>query len=124
MLLDAYELPGNLYWSDEFDFIPFAQSKERTVSGGMVVESAALQAGQPVTLTADWADRDVVLALRAMQADISTVRVLTLNDGVQLSVLFDVEAGGVEADLLSPELNPTSETIYELTIHLVTVTTE
>lgn len=121
MLLDTYQLPGNLYWADEFSFVPFAQSKERTVAGGMVVESAALQYGQPITLQGDWADRSVVQALWAMQASATAKRTLTLNDGSTHTVLFDIDTGGVQAELLSPELNPTAETLYELTLHLLTV---
>lgn len=121
MQLDTLNLPGNLYWSDEFGFIPTAQSKERSVAGGMVVEMAPLQYGQKITLTGDWADRATVLALRDLQAQPATVRTLTLNNASTHAVLFDIEAGGVDAELLSPELNPTAETLYELTLHLITV---
>tara|TARA_R100001443_G_scaffold115738_1_gene134215 strand:- start:678 stop:1052 length:375 start_codon:yes stop_codon:yes gene_type:complete len=121
MQLDSTELPENLYWSNEFDFQGVAQSKQRTVSGGVVVESVLLSYGQSVTLTGAWARRDVVDLLRSMAADVSAKRVLTLNDGTTHAVVFDVEAGGVQAVALSPELNPTVETIYEITLHLLTV---
>jgi len=121
MQLDTLELPGNLYWADEFAWAGAAQSVERTVSGGAVVESQLLAYGQPITLTGAWATRAEVLALNDMQAQPATVRTLTLNDGSTRAVLFDIAAGGVEAELLSPELNPTAETLYELTLHLITV---
>lgn len=121
MQLDSQPLPSNLYWADEFAYVPVAQSKERSVSGGMVVEVAPLLYGQKITLTGSWADRVDVLALRTMQAQAATVRTLTLNDGSTHAVLFDIEAGGVDARLLSPELNPTADTVYELTLHFITV---
>ena len=68
-----------------------------------------------------WAKRDEVQALKALEADAGTKRTLTLNDGTTFTVLFDIEKGGVQAPLLSPELNPTAETYYELTINLLTV---
>ena len=121
MQLDGTELPENLYWSDEFSFVGSAQNAQRSVSGGMVIESMALSYGQPVTLAGAWARRDVVDLLRSMAADVSAKRVLTLNDGTTHAVVFDVEAGSVQAVALSPELNPTSETIYEITLHPMTV---
>lgn len=121
MQLDSTELPENLYWADEFAFVPAAQSAQRTVSGGMVIESLPLSYGQPITLTGAWAQRDQVVALRAMAADPSVKRVLTLNDASTHTVVFDIAAGGVESPLLTPELNPTADTYYELTLHLLTV---
>ena len=122
MQLDTTTLPENLYWPDEFDFKPVAQSKNRAVSGGMVIESQSLSYGQPITLTGGWATRTEVQALKAMEAAADTVRTLTLDDGTTTySVLFDIEAGGVEAPQLSPEHNPTDTTKYVLTLHLVTV---
>lgn len=120
MRLDDYELDDNLYWSDEFSFVPIAQSKERSVEGGLVIDTSPLFFGQPVTLQGAWVKRDAVLVLRLMALD-GAVRTLTLNDGSELAVMFDIEAGGVEAVLLSPEKNPTAETLYELTLHLITV---
>ena len=121
MQLDTLELPGNLYWADEFAWAGVAQSNERTVMGGAVIESLALSYGQPITLTGAWATRPQVQALKALQAQPATVRTLTLNNGSTHAVLFNIAAGGVEAELLSPELNPTAETLYELTLHLITV---
>lgn len=124
MRLDNYELPPNLYWADEFDFSPVSQSVQRAVNGALIVESQALAYGQPITLTGAWCGRDVVADLRSMQSDISVVRVLTLNDGNQYSVVFCIEAGGVQALLLSPESSPDQTTLYKLTINLITVEPE
>jgi len=121
MQLDNLTLPDNLYWRDEFAWRSAAQSSERTVSGGFVVESVPLQYGQPITLAGAWAKRNDVQALKALEADAGVKRTLTLNDGTTFTVLFDLEKGGVQAPLLSPELNPTAETYYELTLNLFTV---
>ena len=121
MQLDSIDLPVNLYWRDEFAWRPAAQSTQRSVGGGFVVQAMPLQYGRPITLVGAWARRAEVEALKALETDAGTKRTLTLNDGTTFTVLFDIEKGGVQAPLLSPELNPTAETYYELTINLLTV---
>lgn len=121
MQLDTLALPVNLYWRDEFAWRAAAQSTQRSVGGGFVVQAMPLQYGRPITLTGAWAGRDDVQALKALEADAGTKRTLTLNDGTTFTVLFDIEKGGVQAPLLSPELNPTADTYYELTLNFLTV---
>ena len=120
MKLDNLELPMNLYWQNEFDHKAIAQSVERTVSGGVVVESSPLSYGQNISLTGDWATRIQVLALQAVEA---TNAVMTFTDGRDQihSVVFDFGSGAVQASLLEPETEPTDETLYVLSINLLTV---
>lgn len=120
MKLKNIELPKNLYWQNEFDHKDIAQSVERSVSGKPIVESAALSYGQPMTLTGAWINRVQVKALRALEAS-SEALVLTLNDQTTHSVIFDISSGGLQAKLLSPEIEPTDQTLYQLTINLLTV---
>ena len=91
MQLDSIDLPVNLYWRDEFAWRPAAQSTQRSVGGGFVVQAMPLQYGRPITLVGAWAKRDEVQALKALEADAGTKRTLTLNDGTTLTVLFDIE---------------------------------
>lgn len=125
MLLDAVELPSNLYWSNEFAFKPVSQSKQRGVTGRMIIQTAPLVYGQPITLTGAWVTRAELLILQAMENAIDTVRTLTLNNGDTHFVLFDIAAGGLvatpEYPLTAPLCNPDAATIYKLTIHLITV---
>lgn len=121
MQLDTVTLPENLYWQDEFAWRSSAQSAQRTVGGGFVVESSPLQYGRPITLSGAWAKRTKVLELTDLQDAPDVKRTLTLADGTTHTVLFDLAKGGVQAPLLSPELNPTAETYYELTLNLITV---
>ena len=125
MLLDAVELPSNLYWSNEFAFKPVSQSKQRGVTGRMIIQSAPLVFGQPITLTGAWITRAELLVLQSMENAIDTVRVLTLNNGDTHSVLFDLDAGGLvatsEYPLTAPLCNPDADTLYKITINLITV---
>lgn len=121
MKLDTIDLPSNLFIKDEFDFKPVAQSVDRTISGGAVVESMALSYGAKITLTGAWAKRPVVQQLYALQANVSVKRSLTMNDNSTKTVLFDIEVGGLEAAAIYPESLPTDDSEYELTLNLIEV---
>jgi hypothetical protein len=119
MKLENLDLPENLYWKNEFEHKNLAQSVERTVSGGVVVEHASLSYGQEIKLTGAWATRAEIVVLKALESA-NAVMSFVSNNGTH-SVVFDIEAAGVEANLLSPEVAPNSDTLYELTINLLTV---
>ena len=119
MRLENLDLPENLYWQNEFEHKNLAQSVERTVSGGAVIEHAPLSYGQKIKLTGAWATRAEITVLKALESA-NAVMSFVSNNGTH-SVVFDIESGGVEANLLSPEVAPTSDTLYELTINLLTV---
>jgi predicted alpha/beta superfamily hydrolase len=120
MKLNNLELPGNLYWENEFAHKSVAQSVDRSVSGRVVVESAALSYGRQIKLTGAWATREQIGALSEME-NAGLAVIFTANDNETHSAVFDLEAGGLVAELVGPELNPDSETLYELTINLITV---
>lgn len=121
MKLENIDLPENLFIRNEFDFKPVAQSFDRTVSGGAVVESMALSYGRPIVLTGAWAKRSIVVQLYALQAAADTPRILTMPDGSFKTVLFDIENGGLEANAIYPEVQPTDDSEYELTLNLIEV---
>lgn len=120
MKLENLDLPENLYWKNEFEHKNLAQSVERTVSGGVVVEHASLSYGQEIKLTGAWATRAEISVLKTLE-NTNGIMAFTCNDSTTHSVVFDIESGGIGAELLTPELNPTAETLYELTINLLTV---
>lgn len=120
MRLQNLELPENLYWSNEFKFKGIAQSVERTVAGALIIESAPLVYGQKITLMGAWSKRELVIGLKALESSGGVVEFVDNAEQVR-SVVFDIEADGLQAELLSPEVAPDSETLYELTINLLTV---
>ncbi|MBM96493.1 MAG: hypothetical protein CMI09_11700 [Oceanospirillaceae bacterium] len=121
MILGSITLPDNLYWQDEQDHKPFAQSKNRSVSGGLILEYQALQFGRPITLTGAWIDGAALSALTALEIQPTTKRVLTLNNGDQHTVQFDLERGGIQATPVWPTTEPDDTTLYEITLNLITV---
>ncbi len=120
MKLNSLELPENLYWQNEFDHKKIAQSIDRTVSGGVVVESSVLVYGQKIKLAGAWAARTKVLALKSMEEANATM-ILVDGAGQNHSVVFDIEAGGLVAPLVMSEINPSDDTLYDISLNLVTV---
>ncbi|MDP2610020.1 MULTISPECIES: hypothetical protein [unclassified Oceanobacter] len=121
MMLDTISLPENLYWSGETTFKPWASSQERAVSGALIIDVQALSYGQPIVLTGAWIHRADLAVLQALESSPLTKRTLTLNDSTVHTVLIDLASGGISATPLAPETTPTASTLYELTIHLITV---
>ena len=90
MQLENLNLPENLYWQNEFAHKSLAQSVERTVSGGVVVEHASLSYGQKIKLTGAWATRAEVVVLKALESA-NAVMSFVSNNGTH-SVVFDNES--------------------------------
>lgn len=121
MQLDAITLPDNYFWDDEKTFKPFATSKQRAVNGALTIEAVPLLYGRPITISGMWISRDDLAALEALEAQPLIKRQLTMDDASTFTVLFDLEAGGIQAAPLYSVKNPNGETTYTLTLHLITV---
>lgn len=93
-------LHPDLKWSNEYGFRPVQQSTERSVTGALIVSSAAMSGGRPITLepedeTSAWLSREAVEQLRNWAAVPSLELELTLR-GTTRSVIFD--GVGLEAE--------------------------
>ena len=104
--LDTITLPGDLFWSDEFTGWKVGQLQRVSVTGALVVNESALQAGRPMTLETTQSGNayvaaitlPVLLQLQALEAQTRTLpMVLTVpahNGGTRsFNVLFN-RAGG------------------------------
>lgn len=87
---------ADLLWGDEFDFQPVEVKTQYSVTGALIVESAAKQAGRPITLTGGdtygWITRTTLLALRAWAATPGTTYTLTLRGVPYTVALLSVAA--------------------------------
>lgn len=119
--LDTIALPDNLFWDNEQDFKPFAFSKQRAVNGALIVQAQALHYGQPITLIGGWITRSGLENLRALESDPLIKRQLTLVNPQPFTVLFDLEAGGVEARPIFKCAQQSPDDLFELTLHFITV---
>jgi hypothetical protein len=122
--LDAITLPADLIWLDEFDWSPMTQSETYTLSGALVIESAQMLAGRPITLVggdnAAWVDRTTLAALYAKLTDDPTMT-LTLHDARTFSVKFKMAGQPIQARPIIDYNTPASGDYYSLTIKLFTV---
>lgn len=97
----SIELPLDLRWSNEFDWNPVEQSKQRTLTGGLVISVAARTIGRPIVLAPEddgsaWTPRAVLEQARAWAAVPGQQMTLSLR-GVDHTVIFDHEAGALDA---------------------------
>lgn len=123
MTLDDIDITDNLIWQDEFAYNQVAQQQERSLTGGVIVQSGVKQYGQPVTLVG-WLSRAMLDALRAKEGSGNPVMDLTLDDGRAFSVIFNRASG------VAVEAAPIKETThisqdpgawYSATLRLLTV---
>lgn len=85
-------LPNGLIWRDEFDWSPVGSNNTYTLTGALIVEQSAKQAGRPISLSADddmnWAKRQAVDTLRQWSSIVKRVFRLSIG-GQVLDVIFD-----------------------------------
>lgn len=94
-------LNNDLFWSDEHQWNPVQQTAERTVTGALLVSTATLVAGRPITLEPEddssaWMPRATVEALRNFAAVPGKELTLTLRS-VTYAVIFRHQDGGLSA---------------------------
>lgn len=91
-------LHPDLYWQDEYTWQPVVQSVTKTITGAIVVQAAALQAGRNITLAPEddqsaWMTKAVVDQLRNWASVAGKTLTLTLR-GVSRTVIFRHHDGG------------------------------
>lgn len=100
-LTTTLTLDPDLYWADENDWHPVEQSVQRTVTGALVVSTAARVGGRPITLQPEeegsaWMSRATLDTLRSWAAVAGREMTLTLR-GVARTVIFRHQDGAIEA---------------------------
>lgn len=118
--LNGIELP-DLLWTDEFAWSAVRQSTEVTLTGALVVEEGAQQAGRPITLTDGWAPYSLVQQLYALVQQPGQTHTLVLR-GVSYSVMFrHVGGSGLSAEPVIPLLDPDATDQYLITLRMMVV---
>lgn len=92
------DLHPDLYWVDEYAWQPVAQTVTTTLTGALIVQNGAMQAGRKITLSpADdasaWMRKSVVDQLRNWASVAGQSLTLTLR-GVSRTVIFRHHDGG------------------------------
>jgi hypothetical protein len=128
-------LPGDLFWSDEFaqgsDMV--GQQESITITGAVVVQASAQQAGRLMTLQTipfsgganqyvGVVSRAQVVALRALAETAGAVYIVTLSDGRTFDAMFRRTGGsGVIGTLIFGELPESDDDWFSVTINLLLV---
>ena len=125
MQLHDIALPDDLLWVNEFDHNPVAQSTERTLTGGLLIQEQAKRYGRSIILVGEssgWVRRSTVLALYALAETPNQPVQLTVADGRIFTVVFDREQGSpITATPILPSAYPQNEDWYSLKIQLLVV---
>lgn len=90
--LDTITLHPDLFWADQHDWHPVEQSIQRTLTGALIVSSAARIGGRPITLQPEndssaWMTGATLEALRNMAVVPGRVMSLTFG-GASRDVIF------------------------------------
>lgn len=115
-------LPEDLNWPDEFTWQQVVQTAEYTTTGALVLDSFAKQAGRPITLqgseTFAWCERGALVTLRNWASQPGAVFTLTLR-GVDRQVVFNHEAGALEAEPIIDYSDPIDGDPYAISIRFL-----
>lgn len=123
--LGAIAIPEDVWWQDEFDWTPIAESTEYGLTGALVIDIGIREAGRPITLVSNpaggWVPRATVQALQAQRdsTPVSTLA-LTLADGRVITVKHD-RTRQFEAAPVRPVSDMTAATPYRITLPLIEV---
>lgn len=85
-------LPDDLYWADEFSWAPIEQTSERSITGALIVSTAARTGGRPITLQpiddeSAWMPLAVLEQLRTWAAIAGQQMTLSLR-GINRTVIW------------------------------------
>ena len=125
---EVAELPPELYWLDEFDWIPVKGSHKRGCAGSLIVVQSIAQGGRPITIGAksdmDWTPRHLVETLRNWSATLGTkveVKITYPSSETILTAMFNTVEKPVEATPLSEYASPKPTDEFHLKINLIEV---
>lgn len=117
-------LPLNMLWPDEFAWPQVQQARSYTITGALVVQSGAKLKGRAITLDGgDWTGitRADLLTLRSWAALPAQQFGLVVRSEASRTVLFDHEAGAIEAAPLWDVRNPASSDFYRIKLRFLEV---
>lgn len=119
-------LDDDLFWNDEFAWSPVEQAIQRTLSGALIVSTAARVAGRPITLqpfdeSSAWMAGAAIRQLCDWAAVPGQQLTLVLR-GVTYAVIFRHHDGSaVEATPIVPYSDPVNTDHYLATLRLMEI---
>lgn len=130
--LAGVELPGDLFWQDEFLWSAVRQVQTPTLSGAVLIEQSSLLAGRPISLVSQQiagayvaaVTRATVESLRALDTTPRSPMTLTSPDDPTrtFSVVFRHSDGAaIAASPIDFESPASADDYYTLTLKLTQV---
>ena len=121
---DPLELPGDMRWTDEFDWQALAQSNvQYSLGGAAIIQQGTMLAGRPITLSGEWIwlPRATLLTLAAW-ADVPELEMtLTTPDVRSLNVTFRTHDGALQASPVRWMHDEDDDAWYHAEIRLMTI---
>jgi hypothetical protein len=120
--LGGVTLPDDLQWTDEYAWSPVARASTYSLTGSLIIEEAAKQAGRPITLGGEhvWLHLSTLTALRVLADTPGWTGILVLADERQFTVAF--RENGITAEPVFFESpSGAAEDQWRVTILLQTV---
>jgi hypothetical protein len=114
----------HLLWTNEFAWQPVAMTPPRySITGALIVESAARQAGRPIELAGDSAFilRSELLTLRTWAALPGQTFSLVVRGEPARTVIFDQQAGAIDATPWIDYSDPAASDYYRLGLRFLEV---
>lgn len=123
--ISSVTFSDDLAWTDELSWQPVEQAVQRTITGALIVQSSALVAGRPITLSppddsSGWLTRAVVDQLRVWAAAPGLEMTLTLR-GTAHDVIWRHQDGALEATPLIPFADPDADDYYSATLRFMEI---
>lgn len=122
--LNVITLPDDLLWQDEFAWQPVQQATQYSLTGALIIESAAKQAGRTITLQGGdefgWLPRSTLLALQTAATLPGQEFTLTLR-GSPYTVVFDHARTPIEAAPAVDYSTPDAADPYIVTLRFLEV---
>lgn len=117
-------LPVDLDWPDEWSWSPVKTKTEPSITGSLIVDTAAQVGGRLITLqsspTSGWIARADLATIRSWADDPATTMTLTLR-GTPRAVVFDHEKGAVEAAPVADYSDPIGTDPYTITLRFIEI---
>ena len=125
---ETVPLEDGFLWSDEFDWKPVEQKQERSISGALIVQEGKKLSGRPITLVPPSADQGWIKRkhLRTILewsglGEQFTIEFEYLHDQRRFNVIFNHEAGAIEAKPVKEFPTVSEDDYYVVTMRFTEV---
>ena len=125
---ETVPLEDGFLWSDEFDWKPIEQKQERAINGALIIQEGKKLTGRPITLIPPvqgmgWIKRKHLRTILEWSAlgEQFVIEFEYLHDQRHFNVIFNHEAGAIEAKPVKEHPAVSEEDYYIVTMRFTEV---